>query len=366
MKILQLTTHLRMGGVSIYVTTLARAMKKLGHEVFIASSGGDLSPTVERSGIPHIQVDIDTRSELHPKLIAGVYQLFWLIREKDIQVIHTHTRVTQVMGEILSFLTGAAHVSTCHGFFKLKFGRRLFGCWGKRVIAISDAVREHLVNDFKLKKSRTELIYNGIDLDGFNTRYTDEERGLIKKELGLKQEGPIVGIIARLSSVKGHRYLIQAMKKILDKTSDAQLLIVGDGDEESALKDLCRDLKISDSVVFIKSVVDTSRVLAVMDVFVLPSIVEGLGLALLEALCSGVSVVASDVGGVYSIVRDNETGLLVPPRDSNVLAQSIVKLLEDKGLSRRLAENGRKVVRKKFSLEEMANKVEGTYKSVLS
>ncbi len=363
MKILLLTTHLRMGGVSVYVVTLAAALKRLKHEVIVASSGGDLVKKLEAAGVPHINLNINVKSELHPKALAGIYRLAQLVKKNNIEVIHTNTRVAQVIGEAVSILTGASHVSTCHGFFKNRLGRRLFDCWGKKVIAISEAVREHLVNDFKIKKSRIELIHNGIDLNASLKIYTDEEKKAVKKELGLRT-GPVVGIIARLSSVKGHRFLVTAMKQVVEKQKDAQLLIVGEGEEEAALKALAQETGLSGNVIFVKSVSDTARALSIIDVFVLPSINEGLGLALLEALSCAVPVVASDTGGIYSIVKDNVTGLLVPPRDSSGLAAAILKLLEDRALAHNLAANGQKLVYENFSLEEMTKKVERVYEEV--
>lgn len=365
MKILLLTTHLRMGGVPIYVVTLATALKRLKNSVFVASSGGDLIKRLNKKGIPHMRLNIDTKSELSPKLLAAIYHLFWFIRENEIEIVHTNTRVAQVMGKCLSFLTGVQHISTCHGFFKPKLGRRLCGCWGKRVIAISHAVREHLVNDFNIKKSRISLINNGVDLELFKNAYSDEEKAIIKKEFGLKEGGPIVGIIARLSSVKGHKFLIRAMETVVERIKEAQLLIVGEGEEQEDLKALVKELGLSNSVIFMKSILDTSRVLSIIDVFVLPSVEEGLGLALLEALCCARPVVASDVGGIYSIVKDNVTGLLVPPKNSQSLAKAILKLLEDKDLAKRLAKNGQQLVYENFSLEAMARKVQEVYKEVI-
>lgn len=364
MRILLLTTHLRIGGVPIYVITLAKALKRLGHDVFVASCGGELAKSLDENGISHIGLDIDTKSELNPKLIVGIYHLYWHIKEKGIEIIHTNTRISQVMGETLSFLTAARHISTCHGFFKPRLARRLFGCWGKRVIAISDAVRGHMVNDFDIAKSRIALIHNGIDIEAFKRSCSEDEKKIIRKGLGLK-EGPVVGVIARLSSVKGHRFLVRAMRLVVSEIKDAQLLIIGEGEEEQDLKELVKELDLKDSVIFTKSVLDTTGVLSVMDVFALPSLEEGLGLVLLEALCLARPVVASNVGGIYSIIKDNLTGLLVPPRDPRSLAGAILRLLKDMGLGERLGREGQRFVRENFSLVDMARKVEAVYKEVL-
>jgi glycosyltransferase involved in cell wall biosynthesis len=353
-----------MGGVPIYVVTLASALKKLGHQVFVASSGGDLVKKLAANSVPHFEIDIDTSSELNPKILPAAYHLFWVIKENNIELVHTHTRLTQVMARALSLITGVAHVSTCHGFFKPRIGRRLFGCWGSKIIAISDAVREDLVRAFRIEKSRVALINNGIDMEVFNKTYSRHEKDAIRRAFGLK-DGPVVGVIARLSSVKGHQYLVRAMKIVLQRFKNAQLFVVGEGEEEKNLRDLAARLGIEKSVNFTKSVLDTSMVLAVIDVFVLPSVKEGLGLALIEALAAGRPAVASDVGGIYSVVKDNVTGLLVPAKEPESLAEAIQKLLEDSQLAARLASNGQRYVRQHFALGDMVKKVEAVYREAL-
>ncbi|MBI4335282.1 MAG: glycosyltransferase family 4 protein [Candidatus Omnitrophica bacterium] len=365
MKILLLTTHLRMGGVPIYVVNLAASLERRGHRVFVASAGGELSARIDSQRVRQLKLDINTKSELSPRLLLGLYHLYWLVKEHGVDIVHTNTRVTQVMGEALAFLTGACHVSTCHGFFKTRLGRRICGCWGRKIIAISDAVREHLVNDFKIPKSRVRLIHNGIDLKAFSGVYTPEEKERVKRELGLR-DGPVVGIIARLSSVKGHRYLVKAMRRVIQNIKDAQLLIVGEGEERTRLAALVEDLGLSGSVIFMGSVSDTARTLAVMDVFVLPSVHEGLGLSLLEALACSRPVIGSDVGGIYSVIKDNQTGLLVPPKDPEALAKAILRLLGERDFAARLGRDGREFVRENFSLEDMTTKVEELYKEALS
>lgn len=364
MKILLITSHLRMGGIGVYVVTLAKALKSNGHKVFVASSGGELTQRLRMEQIPHIAVNLDTKFEFNPRIVSALYKLLWFVLDEEIEIIHTHTRASSVVGHFLSGLTKIPYVSTCHGFFKPRLGRRLFGCWGKRVIAISEAVREHLVNDFKIKKSKIALISNGIDINAFSKYYGPHQIAEIRQNIGLKS-GPVVGTVARLSPVKGHKYLINAMKIVIDKKPEAQLLIVGEGPEEDSLRILVEQLGLTDSVAFMDSVIDTTLVLAVMDVFVLPSVAEGLGLALIEALAYKRPVIASDVGGIYSIVKDGITGLLVPPRCVEKLAEVIVKLLEDRELAKRLGENGRRLVEKEFSISQMRDDIEGVYKQVL-
>ncbi len=364
MKVLQVSTHVNIGGIGNYILSLSGALKGKGIEVVASSSGGDLEDEFKKIGIPHRHLDIMTKSELSPKVLKSVFEITRLIKEEGIDIIHAHTRVSQVVSFFASRMTGAPYVTTCHGFFKTRF-RKIFDTWGERVIAISDAVREHLKSDLGVSEDRIDLIYSGVDPARFAKEYSPEEITSIKRSMGLKS-GPVVGTIGRLSPVKGQRFLVRAMKDVIHQRPNAQTLIVGDGDEGASLRKLARSLDIEDSVHFLHSTLDTARVLAVMDIFVFPSVKEGLGIALLEALASGRPCVASNVGGIGDIIENGSNGMLVTVEDSAAIRNAILLLLADEALRKSMSKRGSILVREKFSLDSMADNVIGMYNRVVS
>jgi len=359
MNILYLTSHLDIGGVTSYILSLASGMKKRGHNVYVASGAGGVLPSFLENDIFYLPIPIKTKQELSPKVFISLYKLLKILKGKNIDIIHANTRVTQVLATLLNKFTGTRYISTCHGFFKRRLSRRIFPCWGLKVIAISEAVKDHLLEDFAIKEEDIRLIHNGIDIDKFKVQ-SPESKAKKKKELGLTN-GPLVGIVGRLSSVKGHFYLIEAMKNVLEKITDAQLLIVGDGKIKQDLVNLSRRLGIDKSVYFISSVADTAQVLSAMDLFVMPSLKEGLGLSLMEAMASGLSVIASDVGGIKSLVQDGHRGKLVHPADSAAISGAILDLLADKDKARALGENARRFIRDNFSQDKMILETEKLY-----
>ncbi len=362
MKVLLLTTHLNIGGVAVYTVNLARGLKKKNISVWIASSGGDLVKAVEESGIFHLPLGIKTKSEFNPKLIFAFFELLIFIKKNNIDVIHAQTRVTQVLAYLCSRFSGASYVSTCHGFFKkTRIARKLFGAWGGHVIAISDAVVDHLVKDFNVKRKSIFLIYNGVDNEAFSQAIGKDEKGILKSNLGLAKS-PVIGSISRLSPVKGLRYLLFAMKDILREMPEVRLLLVGEGPSKEYLLGLAKKLGIENNVFFALNTTQTQRFLSIIDVFIFYSLEEGLGLSLLEALASGKPCVASNVGGVSSIVEDGVTGILVPPKDTHALKDAIIKILKDKKLSVSLAKKGNALIKEKFSLEKMVEGVVDVYK----
>ena len=156
------------------------------------------------------------------------------------------------------------------------------------------------------------------------------------------------------------------MADIVGRKKDAQCLIVGDGDEKLALQHLARTLNVKDSVHFISSNVDTAKFLSIMDIFVFPSVKEGLGIALLEAMAAGRACIASDVGGISDIMKGQSCGILVPVGDFKAISDSVIRLMDDKYLRQEMGENARKTVSEKFSLDVMGNKVIELYREVLN
>lgn len=359
MNILFIANHLNTGGITSYLLTLAAGLKERGHNVYIASSGGSKLNYFSERGINFIPIPIRTKNELSPKIIYSAFKLRGIIKDNNIGVIHSHSRTTQVLASLLSKLTGARHIFTCHGYFKRRLLRRIFPCWGDKIIAISQQVKEHLINDFKAGESDIIVVHNGIDIRRFVGQGAGRKAEK-KKELGLGP-GPVVGIVARLSDVKGHSYLIKAFKEVAEKFSDAQLLIAGEGNMKEELLSLARRLRIEGKVYFIPEVEDTRCVLAAIDVFVMPSLKEGLGLALMEAEAMGLAVVGSDIGGIKTLIEHGKSGLLVSPADPGGLALAITELLQNPKQAEQFGKEAAAFIKENFSDAKMVSETEKVY-----
>jgi glycosyltransferase involved in cell wall biosynthesis len=365
MKILLLANHLNYGGISAYCLGLAKTLaKKEGMEVFLGSRGGDLAKEAAEIGAQVIRLPLTTKCEVSPKVFWAAAQLIPFVQRQKIDVLHANTRVTQVLSSLVSLRTGVPYISTCHGYFKMRLSRRLFPCWGKKVIAISDQVREHLIYDFEVDSSRVELIYNGVEIERFGSHQREEIDAEIRR-IGADPTKKIIGHIGRLSSIKGQKFLVLAAEELLQKRQDVQFLIIGDGEEKKNLEALIRQKGLEGKVLMRPSVKDTALALAAMDIFVMPSIQEGLGLSILEAQAQGVPVVASRVGGIPTVVEDRRTGLLCPAQDKGALASSILELLRDAALRRSLIQAAQAHVKERFSVTLMAEKTYEVYKSVV-
>lgn len=364
MKILLITSHLKVGGIAVYTVTLANYLSRRGHSVFVASGGGefkaDLIPQVK-----YVEAALDTKSVLSRDVFSAFFKLRGLIRKEGIEVIHAQTRVAQWTAWLLSMVMRVPYTATWHGFYRPHLFRKLIPCWGDRTIAISKTVYNDLKDSFGRRESRIRLIFNGVDTEKFVNDYSAEEKKAIKKRYGLK-EGPVIGIISRLSPEKGHKYLIEAFKGIVERFPEVQLMIVGEGRLKDELKKMTSDMKLEDSVYFLENTLNTKELLAIMDVFTRPSIEEGFGLAVVEAMLMGLPIVSTDVGGFKSILNHGRVGLLVEPKDAVKLRDALSSILKDKQFAEKMGGVGEEYAKLNFSADRMVAEVEEVYREVIN
>jgi glycosyltransferase involved in cell wall biosynthesis len=364
MRILLLANHFNTGGISTYLLTLIKGYVARGHQVFVATSGGESVAEAEALGASHILVaGLKVKCECHPGLFSAVKILHRFVKEQSIDILHPQTRVTQSVAAVVSGFSRRPYVSTCHGFFKAHVFRILFPLWGRRAIAISRSVAKHLTKDLGVSSSRVVLIPNGVDSEKFFPA-TSQQCSELRERFGVGSS-PLVGIIARLSDVKGHCYLIQAMNELVHGMPGVKCLILGEGPMEAELKEQVRHLRLEASVKFFKINGQPAEILPAFDVFAMPSLQEGQGLSVMEAQACGVPVVASRVGGLVEVVKDGETGILVPPRDHLALADALIKILADKELASRFGLAGREWIMNNFSVDGMVDRTLDVYQGVL-
>lgn len=364
MKILYLANHADVGGITSYLLTLCSGMVRRGHTVFFGSGGGRLLYRFMEAGVECLDLHVRTKQEFSPAVFWSAFKVSAVLSKEAIDIVHAQTRTTQVLAACVSRKgPNPAFVSTCHGFFKRRLVRRMFPCWGRRVIAVSEEVGRHLTQDFGVDKGCVRVIPNGIDVDRFGAG-PSFRRDQAKKRLGLS-DGPVVGIVARLSSVKGHRYLIDAMADVAVQFPQAQLLIAGQGGLRRELESQAQARGIAERTFFIADTVDVADIYRCIDVFVMPSLQEGLGLALMEAMAAGCAAVATRVGGMQALIEHGASGLLVEPQDAQAISREVIRLLGHDDLRRAMGERARDSIRGRFSQDAMVEKTLEVYQECL-
>lgn len=357
MNILILANHLNIGGITRYVLNLSFGLRSKGHSVFVGSLPGWGEKFLKENDIGFIRLPLKTKSVFSVQLIFSYFILKRFIKGKKIDLIHAQTRITQFLAALLSRRLNIAYVCTFHGFYRPHLIRRKIPCLGDLSIANSKAVGQHLIKDFNLKRENLRVIYNSVG---------PEMTGEITRDYTYLKGSPTLGIIARLSEEKGHLVLFSAFKKLIEDYPRAKLLVVGAGRKEKEFKSWVRCENLDTQIIFLGNIVELDSFFRILDVSVLPSTLEGLGLSILEAQASQIPVVASAVGGITEIIKDRETGILVNPGSPDELYQGIRILLEDSLLRKRIVCNAQQQIRERFSLDNMAGQVESVYKESMS
>ena len=366
MKILHITSHLNVGGVSSSILSLSQGLVERGDRVIIASGGGQLEAHAGALGLTHWRVPLHTSVEFSPQVVSATKTLAARLREDPVDLLHGHTRVGQLVASRLSRQLQRPYVATWHGFFRLNLGRRLWPCTGDATIAISEPVRQHLQQTFHVSPERVHLIPHGIDPSPFESAVDPSAQAHLRDQVHLGRNGPVIGTVARLVASKRVEQLIHGLAQVRATVPDAHLLIVGDGEERVRLERLANAKGLAEVVHFAGSLSETRVALSLMNVFVfLPADHEGFGLSLLEAMASGRPIVAVRRGvGATWVLGESGVGTVVEPGDVTGLATAITGLLRDRDAARREGEKARALVKQRYTLPRMVDQVRAVYQEV--
>lgn len=355
MRVLILTTHFNVGGITRYVINLSKGLSILGNKVYVGSSGGEWLNKLEELGIEHIYLPINTKSILSYKVFLSLFKLRSFLKKEKIDVIHANTRVTQFLAYLIYKIYKIRYVCTFHGFYRHIFLRRIIKFAGLKSIAVSYAVRDYLIKVLGFSPSLVKVVYNGVDLENL------KKKKRLKKDLGLKEQDIVIGMLGRISQEKGHVFALEALEPLLNKYP-IYFFICGKGRLRKILEDRIKNSKLAQRVKFLD--IEGEKFLDLIDILLVPSSQEGLGFTVLESFAKGVCVIASERGGLRELIKDGYNGLIFSPYRPEYLKDKIELLLKDSSLIKTLGEQAQKEV-EKFSFIEMAKNTEEIYRSVL-
>lgn len=357
--VLHLTETSDTGGAENMFISLVENLDKNRYKSIACLLGdGWLKTQLRARGIETIVVP-----QRHSFDFPWLFRLARLLKDRSIHVMHAHEFAMNVYGSILSKMTGIPIVTTVHGknYYWEKWRRRLayrFAARQSTMVAVSEDLKQFLIQRVTIPAGNIRVVHNGIDFH----RYREMNReNSIRGELGIDAKQPIIGTVGNLFAVKGQIYLLRAGKRVAKIFPDLVLLVAGEGEELSSLEEEADNLGIRGNVKFLGFREDVPSLLQAMDVFVLPSLSEGLPLSVLEAFALQKPVVATNVGGIPEIVKDGSTGYLVPPKNPEALAEKILMLLRDPQKAANIGQAGRKRAEEAFGLEQMIRKYQSLY-----
>lgn len=384
-KIAYVITRLICGGAQKVVLSLTTRLDREKYQVTVIC--GEL-PDSEKScksiladrGIELITIRQLIRNVSPINDAITLLKLFCLMREKEFDLIHTLTSKAGAVGRLAAFfartpiiiysplgniygsksnIPGVSDRPLMRAIFL--FIERILAKFTDRIITLSEDEKNKYI-ELKIDKADKFItIYAGIDLEEF----LDSQANIRKQDLGFNNSDLIVGSIGRLDPEKGHAYLIEAVPIVLAEIPQVKFLIIGDGVSRKELQERAISLGIKDSIRFLGLRKDVSRLLSIMDVFVLPSLYEAFGIAILEAMAKGLPVIASKVGGISELVIDGETGILIPAGNPTAIAESIKFLLKNKEKVKILGANGYARTQRYFTINLMVEKIEKLYNDLL-
>jgi glycosyltransferase involved in cell wall biosynthesis len=304
---------------------------------------------------------------------------FWALRRiiRSIRptIVHTHTSKAGFLGRLAAWTAGAPIiVQTPHGHvFYGHFGRlhsRCFLLLEKMAGIVTDrlvALTEQEGRDYRryavVPAEKLTTIHSGVDLSRFMSGNAQPLPQ--RSDCGLPESGPLIGFIGWLLPIKGPLHLLEAMPKICSRVPRARLMFVGKGDLETTLKRRTRELGLQSNVAFLGWRDDIHRIMPLLDVFVLPSLNEGMGRVLVEAMAAGRPVVASRTGGIPDLIEDGVNGCLVPPGNADALADAVLGLIQHPESAREMGRRGEARSRE-FDLPAMVEKIEGLYVDLIA
>lgn len=334
-SIIQVLPALNQGGVERGTIEIAEALQKAGIPNYVVSSGGKMVQELQKLGVEHITLPVHSKNPI--RMWLNSRKLAKIFKDKNAAVVHVRSRAPAWSVKWASKISGIPYIATFHGrygtspkFFKKPYNRVMIQ--GKTVIAVSAFIKQHLMNEYGVPDQKIRLIPRGADTTKFNLgKVTLADREAFLKEHDIPTDKPIITLVGRLSRIKGHSVLLDAVKQM--KHKDLTLLFVGGnpkGDYESELKAKISELSKDTTVrIFAVSGDRMPLVYAITDIYVQPTLVpESFGRSIAEAQAMKRIVVASDHGGACELIRTNYSGFLTPVGDSRILSCFLDSILD--------------------------------------
>jgi glycosyltransferase involved in cell wall biosynthesis len=364
-RVLYLSHAFMVGGAEEMVLNLVRHLPhRFEPAVTCINRAGPIGEEIRQTGVPFQVLDLDPGLR-HPWHLLGIERH---LRQLRPDIVHTFLLTASLYGRLAAILARVPIiVGTEVNIYEHKrahhaFAERLLMRGTDRVVVSAESVREFYVAQVHADPAAVDVIYNAVDWSQLATTTT---RGELRASVGVPDRAPLAGIIARLTEQKAHRHLLDALAQT-PSLATLHLLVIGDGELRDDLRNRVERLGLSQRVHFLGARRDLGNLIAAIDLFVMPSLWEGLPLSMVLAMGAGLPVVASRVAGIPEVVRDGVTGLLVPPADVEALGAALARLLGDPALRQTLGAAAAAFVRPRFGVDGYVESVSGLYDRLLA
>jgi glycosyltransferase involved in cell wall biosynthesis len=361
-RVLQVTPSLGYGGMERVAATIARNLDRDRFEVsfLCLRQAGPLGEELEAAGF-RVEVLPGGRNAADYRSSVKVARHFRRTAPSVVHTHNTHALIDCGIGGLLAGRPALVHTDHARQFpdrLRYVVAEHLLSRLTYRMVGVSDHTTENLRRYERIPKRKLVTIPNSVDIPPFDRR---EAREAVRSELRIAEDDVVLGSAVRLTAQKGLTYLIEAFARLVVANPKALLVIAGTGPDHEPLTSLAREIGVADRVRFIGARSDVPRLLCGLDVYVLPSVWEGMPLGVLEAMAVGCPVVATRVGGVPEMIDHGRSGLIVPSRNVEALAAAIARVLNDLDASRVMAQQALERFQTRFSLSAMIRAYEELY-----
>lgn len=374
MKILHLIESLSLGGAEKRLINDLRFMDRDRFENTVVTLLKDnkLENEILNLGIRIYKLNLKGLFDF-----KNILRLIKIIRSNKIDIVHTQLFWADILGRIAGSIACVPVIITTvqssvyepgnpYLFsLKRKWLDRITGyLFNDGYIAVSEFVKKSIMTRLGIKGSKIKVIYNNVDISNFDGTGTDRKK-LLRKEIGVEGSDIVFSIVGRLNPPKGHKFLFEAISMMETNSSSIMLLVIGDGPSQKELENLSKKLNIEKKVRFLGLRNDVKDLIGISDVFVFPTLSEGMPVALLEAMAMQKACVASRIAPVEEVIEDKKNGYLFTPGNSEELALILKDLCFAKEKMEEIGRNAFLSVREKFSAEKMAKELERYYEDII-
>jgi glycosyltransferase involved in cell wall biosynthesis len=366
-RVLHLITSFEIGGTERQAVELLKRLDGERYDVRLAvlrNEGPFYSEIAAR--FPDVP-EFPLTSFYDANAVKQLARLRRLMRREKIDILHAHDFYSSFIGAAAARLCGVRVIAS-QRHLKLsdrrahKWGTRLIHRLANRILVNSDAIRAHILDNDGAQPDKIVVVKNGVvPLTSSATNRVE-----LCRELGVDTGATLIGMVARLQTVKGHRFFIEAAAQVFRIKPDAHFVLVGDGPLRPEIENQASELGITDQVHLLGDRADVSRLVSAFDLLVLASLHEGLPNAVMEAMAAGVPVVATAVGGTKELITDGETGYLAPSANSAALAGRILFALGDEVHRDEIVSAARRRITSAFGIKRMVESVEALYDEVMA
>ncbi len=348
-----------VGGAETHVTDLVKGLVQRGHTVYLAVHA-NRSPQL--AGIVKEQFVLNFRSKNPLNYLGLTQQVAGIVRQYNIDVIHAHQRTSGYAAAYINYLTKVPFLVTVHDPWNRAYGKKIHAKIYDHIITVSEFLRNRFIDEFGFLPAKVHTIHNGADQDRYNpAQYDKLQLAGLGAEFTIQPQDKVISLIARLYKSKGQQYLIEAAPRIVQQCRNVKFLLVGDGPHEDLLRQRIQALGLKDYFIFTGYRQDIPEIIALSDIVVRPSEMEGLPINVIEAMLMAKPVVATNIAGVPEMIDHGRNGFMIDVGDVSGLARNLIDVLEDDAMRVAVGQAARKTALAKFSIENCVGKTEVLY-----